>query len=278
LDSGTHLGSGLVPGAWTPPEIDTSRPHPARIYDFLLGGKDNYAVDREAAEAALQVVPEVRAGARANRAFLGRAVRLAAERGIDQYLDLGTGIPGPGNTGDVARATLPRARVAYVDNDPIVTAHTRALLAGADPELTAVVGADVRDPARILADERIRALLDFDRPVAVAMVALLHFITDAEDPAGLVARFTEAVAPGSMLLVSHATAGADPARARNVAKGWSNATAQLLLRSVDEVAGMLTGWELLDPGLVPVPYWRPDGEPPEGSDRILIYGAVGVKV
>jgi len=263
----------------TPEDLgfDITVPHPARIYDYLLGGKDNFAADRQAAQSVIDMVPELPVGARANRAFLGRAVRYAAECGIDQFLDIGTGIPGPGNTGTVARAVHPGARIAYVDFDPIVTTHSRALLAGADPGLTAVVEADVRDPHAILGDARVRALLDFERPVAVVMVALLHFIADAEDPAAIVKAFTDAVPSGSMLLLTHATVGPTPERAKNIAKGWQNATSQLILRSVQEVRALMAGWELVEPGLVQVPHWRPDGVLPEGSDRIHIYGAVGTK-
>ncbi|WP_194908975.1 SAM-dependent methyltransferase [Catenulispora rubra] len=267
----------LAPSTWESTSIDTSKAHPARIYNYFLGGKDNYAVDREAAETALRAVPEVRAGARANRAFLGRAVRNASMAGITQFLDLGTGIPGPGNTGDIARSIHPEARVVYVDNDPIVATHSRALLSGADPALTAILEADIRDPTSILDDPTVAKVLDFQRPIAVLMVALLHFIRDEEDPAGVLATFTDAVAPGSMLVLSHATRGSDPERAKSVASGWTNATSQLVMRSVPEVTQFLDRWSVLEPGLVQVPQWRPDGDVPEGSELIQIYGAVGVK-
>jgi hypothetical protein len=271
------LGDPLIASGWEPASIDTSKAHPARIYDYFLGGKDNYAVDREAAETTLRAVPEVRAGARANRAFLGRAVRYAARAGITQFLDLGTGIPGPGNTGDIARSIHPEARVVYVDNDPIVAAHSRALLAGADPALTAVLQADVRDPGSILGDPAVAAVVDFDCPVAVLMVALLHFVRDEEDPAGVVAAFTDAVPAGSVLVLSHATTGSDPERAKSVASGWNNATSRLIMRSVPEVARFLDRWDVLEPGLVQVPWWRPEEDIPAGSELIQIYGAVGVK-
>ena len=258
-------------------DFDITVPHPARIYDYLLGGEDNYPADRQAAEAAAAVTPDVRSGARANRAFLGRAVRYAAEQGVDQFLDLGTGIPGPGNTGVVARAVNPRARVAYVDFDPLVAARSRALLAEGDPELSAVVQADVRDPHSILGDAAVRAVVDFERPVAVVMAAVLHFVADAEDPVGIVKEFADAVPGGSMLLLSHATFGPALDQAQEVAKNWQNATARLSLRTVEGVRALLAGWELVEPGFVPVPYWRPDGELPEDADRIHIYGAVGIK-
>lgn len=263
---------------WAPPGIDTSVAHPARIYDYLIGGKDHYAVDRAAAEKALAVKPRVRDGAVANRAFLGRAVRTAAaEYGIDQYLDLGTGIPGPNNTGDVARTVHPQARVVYADNDPIVAAHSRALLAGADPALTGVALADVRDPAAVLADPAVGRVLDLRRPVAVMMLAVLHFLTEAEDPAGVVAAFTDAVVPGSVLILSHVSTDPDPELARAVSKAWEGATAMLQPRPLKEIEGFTAGWDVLEPGLTRVSEWRPDAEVPAWTKAFQFYGAVAVK-
>ena len=274
---------GEDPGAllpdWAPPEIDRSKAHPARIYDYLLGGKDNFDVDREAAEVALAAMPELRGMARANRAFLGRAVRHLAESGIDQFLDIGTGIPGPGNTGDVARAIHPDARIVYVDYDPIVSAHSRALLAGADPALTAVVQADLREPKSILEHAAVRQVLDFDRPIAVLLVAVLHFVSDAEDPHGIAAEFVAALPAGSALVVAHASAGREADKSRTAArKGWSNATSQLVLRDKEEIEAFFAGTELVDPGVVIGPAWRPDHEL-DDAERALDfgYGGVGIK-
>ena len=175
-------------------EIDTSKPHPARLYDFYLGGKDNYAADRAAAKQVLRVAPEVRVMARENRAFLRRAVRfLAGEAGIDQIIDIGTGIPTAGNVHQVAEEIAPGTRVVYVDNDPIVHVHANALLTGTGA--TSIVLADLREPEVILAHPKVRELIDFSRPVALLLVAILHFITDAEDPAGILAAFGDALVP-----------------------------------------------------------------------------------
>ncbi|MFD0633990.1 SAM-dependent methyltransferase [Catenulispora yoronensis] len=195
---------------WVPPEIDTTRAHPARIYDAMIGGKDHFEADRRAAELAREHIPQAWGMARANRAFLGRAVRFLAEAGITQFLDIGTGIPGPGNTGEVARHVDPGARVVYVDYDPIVAVHTRALLSGADPELTAVVLADAREPKTILDNSAVRTVLDFEQPIAVLMVALLHFVAPEHDAPALVTQYLDAVAPGSALVLSHITEGDDP--------------------------------------------------------------------
>ena len=270
-------GAALLPD-WEPPEIDRTKAHPARIYDYLLGGKDNFDVDREAAEVALGLMPELRGMARVNRAFLGRAVRHLAEAGITQFLDVGTGIPGPGNTGEVARAVNPDARVVYVDYDPIVSAHSRALLSGADPARTAIVQADVREPKTILDNGTIHAILDFDKPVAVLMVALLHFVSDAEDAHGIAAQFLDALAPGSALVISHASEGHEPGKFGAARSGWNNATSQLVLRDREEIERFFEGTELLEPGVVTIPSWRPD-QALSDEERSLDYGhaAVGIK-
>jgi len=267
---------GVVGAEGAQSEIDRSRPHPARIFDYLLGGKDNFEVDRQAAEAALSARPELRAMARAGRDFLGRTVRYLAESGIDQFLDVGSGIPGPGNTGEMARAVHPDARVVYVDYDPIVSAHSRALLAGADPALTAVVQADVRDPKAILEHDAVRRVLDFDRPIAVLLIALLHFVSDAEDPAGIVAEFVAAMPAGSALVISHASEGHAPGKSHTAArKGWGKATSQIVLRDKKEIEAFFTGTDLAEPGVVIFPAWRPDHEL-DDAERALDFGYAGV--
>ena len=271
-------GSEVVSPDWAPVDIDTSVAHPARMYDYYLGGKDHYAADREAAEKVLAVLPEGRAMALANRAFLGRAVRfLAAEAGIRQFLDIGTGIPGPGSTGETAHAVAPDARIVYVDNDPIVLTHSRALLAGGRPGLTTVVQADLRAPAEILDHPEVRAVLDFDQPVAVLLVAVLHFIKPAEDPAGIVELIKQRLAPGSYLALSHGTGDFDPDRSEAAIRGYDSATAPFVLRDHKEIAGFFDGLDLVEPGVVQLPWWRPDGEVPEDSDRIWLYAGVGRK-
>lgn len=263
-----------------PAEIDTSRPHPARMYDAYLGGKDNYAVDRQAVRRILSRWPEVRLIARANRAFLQRAVRfLAGEAGIRQFIDIGTGIPTAGNVHEVAGQVAPDTRVVYVDNDPIVHVHANALLTGSGA--TTVVLADLRDPQAILAAPALRAHIDFAQPVALLLVAILHFITDAENPAGIVATLRDVLPPGSYLALSHATADFHPpGTEKEAAAAYQNAAAPLLLRARSEVAGYFDGFDLLEPGLVQGPLWRPVGRAPRPRDlaKIGIYAGVGRKI
>jgi hypothetical protein len=261
---------------WVPPEVDPTVAHPARVYDYLLGGKDNFEVDREAAEVAMRAVPAARKTALENRAFLGRAVRFLAEAGVTQFLDVGTGIPGPGNTGEVARAIHPESRVVYVDYDPIVATHARALLAG-DTARTAVVLADVREPGSILDNEAVRALLDFGQPVAVLMVALLHFVTEEEDAPAIVSAFREALAPGSALVITHGTDGGQPERANAARKGWDNAKSRITVRSPERIEALFDGFELVEPGVVNLPRWRPDGEVREDWESIWLHGGVAYK-
>jgi hypothetical protein len=258
-------------------DIDTSRPHPARMYDFYLGGKDNYAVDQEAAREILRAVPEVRDMARENRAFLQRVVRfLVGEAGIRQIIDIGTGIPAAGNVHEVAREVAPDVRVIYIDNDPIVHVHASALLTGAGS--TGIVLADLREPETILAHPRVRELIDFSQPVALLLVAIMHFITDDEHPGRIIAAFRDALPPGSYLALSHGTADFHSQDA--VSHGirvYQRATAPLVLRSHAQVAAFFDGFDLVEPGLVQVPLWRPDGRRPRLRDLtgIGIYGGVG---
>jgi SAM-dependent methyltransferase len=262
---------------WHPPGIDVTVAHPARMYDYYLGGKDNFAADREAADNVMAVLPEGRDMALANRAFLGRVVHFLAEAGIDQYLDIGTGIPNWGNTGEVARQKIPQARVVYVDNDPIVLTHTRALLAGAEGEQTAVIRADLRDPEAILTAPDLTRVLDLERPVAVLLVAVLHFIRDSEDPYAIVSRLIRALAPGSYLVISHGTQDFDPDRAATAVRFYEQATAPFVLRNKPEIQRFFDDLELVDPGLVQIPYWRPDQPVSENTRRIWLYGAVAQK-
>ncbi|MEY9929206.1 hypothetical protein ABH926_003846 [Catenulispora sp. GP43] len=271
------LGEDPLSPGWEPPLIDTTKAHPARIYDCLLGGKDHFDVDRQAAEVVLKALPGAKEMVQENRAFLGRAVRHLVEAGITQFLDIGTGIPGPGNTGDVARSIHPDARVVYVDYDPVVAVHSRALLAGADPALTAIVVADVRDPASILDNAAVRGVLDFDRPIAVLMVALLHFIKPEEDAHGIVAAFRDALPPGSALVISHGTDGGDPQTSAEARKGWDNATSQFTVRDREGITALFDGLELVEPGVVNVPLWRPDGTAREDWAAIWFDGGVGFK-
>ena len=265
----------MRPGqGFTPDEIDTTRPHPARMYDCYLGGKDHYEVDRAAAAEVIKRAPEIRAIARENRAFLGRAVRyLAAERGIRQFLDIGTGIPTAGNVHEVARQAAPGTRVVYADNDPIVHTHANALL-GRDGT-TGIVLADLRDPEAILNDPVTRRLIDFGQPVALLLIAILHFITEAENPAGIIAAFRDALPAGSFLALSHVTGDIRGEAAAGVADVYKGATATVTLRSHEQVTALFDGWGLVDPGVVQVPLWHPDGPLPKNLANLWIYGGVG---
>jgi hypothetical protein len=259
-------------------KIDTSKPHPARMYDAFLGGKDNYAADREAVAQVLQAVPEVRAIARANRAFLQRAVRfLAAEKGIRQFLDIGTGIPATGNVHEVAEQAAEGTRVVYVDNDPIVYVHANALLTGSGT--AEAVLADLRDPEDILAHPKVRGLLATGQPTALLLIAIMHFITDDEDPAGIIATLRDALPPGSFLALSHGTADFHPPEViRQAVAAYDTATAPLVLRSRAQVARFFDGFSLVEPGLVQAPLWRPRVPPrPKSLGKIGIYTGVAEK-
>jgi O-methyltransferase involved in polyketide biosynthesis len=264
------------------PEIDTSKAHPARMYDYLLGGKDNFAADREAIGALLKAVPNARIGARENRAFLGRAVRyLVAEAGIRQFLDIGSGLPTANNVHEVAQAIAPDTRVAYVDNDPIVMAHARALLASHPRGQTAYIQADLHDPDAILKHPSVRATLDFGQPVALVLMAVLHFFPAQDNPESIVSTLLAALPPGSYLVASHVTADYnDPASAADGVQAVQRAGVPILTRTADEFADLvLAGLELVPPGLVPVSEWRPDTEPgllPRPAE-VAYYGVVAAK-
>ena len=263
------------PTGRAPGRLDTGVPHIARVYDYWLGGKDNYAVDREVAERIIATGNPVIANARANRAFLGRAVRhLAADEGIRQFLDLGTGLPSSDNTHEVAQRIAPQARVVYTDNDPIVLAHARALLTGSEAGSTTYIHADVRDIDQIL--EQARLTLDFDRPVAVIMAGLLHCIPDEDDPAGLVATALASLAPGSYLALSQPAADINAngmARAAGVMDQLM--PVKITYRTQEQVERFFKGTELLDPGLVSAPLWRP--EPGADTSPRSIWAGVGRK-
>lgn len=258
-------------------EIDTSRPHPARMYDYYLGGWDNYEVDREAAQRVIDVLPDIIPAARANRDFLHRSVRFLVESGIRQIIDIGTGIPTSPNTHEIAQAAAPDVRVAYIDNDPIVATHAGARLTGAGQ--TGFFLGDVRQPRTILDHPTIGKLIDLDQPVAVLLVAVLHFIKDEEDPAGIVATLRDALPAGSFLVLSHATADFHGSSLPEVFKIYEKATATLNTRPHAEVAGLFDGFDVVEPGVVQIPMWRPDGPDPDPAEvrRIGFYGGVGRK-
>ncbi|NEC67159.1 SAM-dependent methyltransferase [Streptomyces sp. SID9727] len=253
--------------------IDTGRPHSARIYDYLLGGKDNYRVDQQAGDELLAAAAHERAAARAGRAFLERAVRHVVGAGLRQVLDIGTGLPHSPNVHEVALAAAPDVRVAYVDNDPIVVAHADALLRGSG--VVGVALADLRDPQAVVEHPQVREVIDFDRPVALLLTSVLHFLTDAQRPGEVVATLRDALSDGSCLVLSHATD--DFADCRAAQAVYAHATTPLTPRSHAEIEEFLGGFELLAPGLVPVPSWRPDAPSTAPPATIGVYGAVARK-
>jgi S-adenosyl methyltransferase len=259
-----------------PPSFDVSVAHQARIYNYWLGGKDNYAADRKAAEAAVAAYPGVASGARANRQFLARAVRhLAGEGGIRQFLDIGTGIPTANNTHEVAQSVAPGSRIVYADYDPVVLAHARALLDSSDEGSTDYLNADLRDPDTIL--EQAARTLDFSQPVGIMLIAILHAIGDDEDPYAIVAKLLAAVPAGSYLTVSHPASDIDPEKIADATARLNQLSHQhFTLRDHDEVTRFFSGLELLDPGLVRIEDWRPE---PRSELRNLsaVWGGVARK-
>ncbi|MFI6154951.1 SAM-dependent methyltransferase [Kitasatospora sp. NPDC051170] len=264
--------------AGIPADLRPDVPHPARMYDYYLGGKDNFPADRAAAEKALAANPEFRSTARANRGFLTRAVGFVAGLGLDQFLDIGTGIPTAGNTHQIAQSVIPTARVVYVDNDPIVLSHARALMSGAGPGRSTVLQADLREPAALLEAVRAERVLDFERPIALVLAAVLHFLREEDEPYRVLATLLEVLPSGSHLVLSHGTADFIPAAVRDRVTGvYDRATAPLVGRGREEVRAFFDGLELLEPGVVTVPLWRPDAPPAPGAERVSMYGAVARK-
>jgi len=259
-------------------QIDTSKPHTARMYDYYLGGRDNYEVDREAAQHVIDLFPDAVLWARANRDFMQRAVRYLVESGVRQIIDIGTGIPTSPNTHEVAHAVSKDIRVAYVDNDPIVATHAGTRLLGTGN--TGFFFGDMRDPASVLRHPAIGELIDLDQPLALMLVSVLHFVRDDEDPAGMIAAYRDALPSGSHLVLSHGTADFHPDEAVAVAEIYrkKDATAGFSARSHTEVMAFFDGFELIEPGLVQVSLWRPRTEPDPGEVvRTGMYGAIGRK-
>ena len=239
-----------------PEGIDVTHPSVARIYDYLLYGKDNFAADRAAAEKLMESRLDPRRLALANRGFLRRAVRFLAQQGISQYLDLGSGLPTSPSVHEVARDVIPGARVVYVDHDPIVVAHNDALLATRDGVIT--IRADVREPDAVLGNDGLARCLDFDQPVAVLLLSVLHFISHEENAAGIIANFRERLAPGSYLAVSVGTSdGADPEMLAEATQTYAGARMPFTLRSRAQILDLFDGFDLVEPGLVSLPEWRP---------------------
>jgi hypothetical protein len=245
--------------------FDTSVAHIARVYDYWLGGKDNFAADREAAEAAIAANPGVQAGVLANRAFLARAVRyLAGERGIHQFLDIGTGIPSADNTHEVAQSVAAQARIVYVDNDPIVLLHARSLLARNPLGAADYVDSDLRDTGRVLAEAA--RTLDFGKPVAILMLLVLHLIPDSDDPYGIVARLMAAVPPGSYLVLTHVASDVNAEAMAEMAKRLNRMVAEKgTMRDKEAITRFFDGLTLAEPGVVQPQLWRPTGPVPDGN-------------
>jgi hypothetical protein len=267
-------GNGLPPG------IDFSRPHTARMYDYLLGGKDHFAIDRETMEAGLRSWPGARVYARENRKFLARAVEyLAVEAGVRQFLDIGTGLPSANNVHEVAQRAAPDSRVVYVDNDPLVLAHAQALLTSDPSGRTAYIDADLREPETILSHPVVRATLDFSQPIALILVAILHFIPDEDDPGALVSTLMSALAPGSYLVSSHVTAELDPDGVHGLERAYRAGGLWAGARTAEEFGRLVfPGLELVHPGLVLISDWRASGaEPPPLASEVSSNGAVARK-
>ena len=263
-----------MPGS--PTGIDVSVPHPARVYDYWLGGKDNFEADRRAGDAGYAVFPGVLQSVRANRAFLARVVRhLVTEAGVRQFLDIGSGLPTACNTHEIAQHKAPESRVVYVDNDPVVLMHARVLLDSAPEGRTDYLHADARDPGAILAGAA--ATLDFGKPVAVLLLGVLHFLPDDGEVAAILAGLKEAIAPGSYLAVSHLASDINPELMAEFAKRMVEAGVPPgALRDGDQVRGFFDGMEPLPPGVVPVTRWRPDTER-EAAAATMLWGAVAKK-
>jgi hypothetical protein len=262
---------------WRDAGVDPTKPNIARVYDYWLGGHHNLVADRELAEAMATLDPWIPAACKANRAFLGRAVRFLAAHGIRQFLDIGSGIPTAGNVHEVAQAAAPGARVVYVDRDPVAVAMGRKLLAG--NEGAAVVQADFGDLDAILADPTVGRLIDFSEPVAIMLVAILHFVLDAGDPSRIVRRLRDAAVPGSYLVLSHATSQDNQVLAAAAERIYNSRAADGQARSREQIAGFFGDWELADPGLVYAPQWRPSSpdDVPDHPERFWFLAGVARK-
>ncbi|MEV4255604.1 SAM-dependent methyltransferase [Spirillospora sp. NPDC049652] len=275
MTESTELPSAR-PEQWRPSELEERTPSVARMYDFMLGGKDNLGVDRERAREAVAADPLFPRVVRENRAFLGRVARfLAQDCGIDQFLDIGTGLPTQDNVHQIVQRVNPDASVVYVDNDPVVLAHGRALLA--DNNRTTVIQADLRDPSAILSHPDVRRLLDLDRPVALLLLAILHFVPDEAEPHALLDELRDALPSGSYLAITHGSPDLRPDVVHRLEEIYSRTASPALARSREDVARFFGDFEMVDPGLVWVPWWRPEEEPAEDSDLVWFLGGVARK-
>jgi hypothetical protein len=259
---------------WIPAEVDTETPSAARLYDYYLGGGYHFDADRKLAQRIYEVLPETPYMARMNRAFLRRATEFCTRHGIRQFLDLGCGLPTTGAVHEIAQAIDPTASVMYVDNEPVAVAHSELILERNDN--TAVLHADLRDPEYVLNHPITRTMLDFSQPIALLTVAVLHFVSDTDDPARIIGRYRDEMAPGSYFVMSHGTGDTLGEQGRSVVELYRNSQNPGYLRTKAEVAAMLAGFDLVEPGLVFVPAWRPNSpEDAEDAERSSFYGAVG---
>ncbi|MEU4420172.1 SAM-dependent methyltransferase [Actinoplanes sp. NPDC024001] len=260
-----------------PATIDPNRPSAARIYDAFLGGTHNFAADRAVAARAVEMMPQTPLVAQANRAFLRRTVRYAIDHGIRQFLDLGSGIPTMHNVHEVAQAVAPDTRVVYVDIDPTAVLYARHLVDG-DPH-TAVVHGDLQQPKILLAEPEVRDLLDLSRPVAVLMIAVLHFVPDSPLLPAALRAYREAAAPGSLLVISHGAGGSSSAEVDRLADLYNRTGTPLVPRDAEQVARFFEGWRLVEPGLVGVQAWRPGPDEPRLPEPVagVMLGGVGVR-
>lgn len=272
--------AGLAADDYPGPGIDTSRPHPARMYDYYLGGKNHFAADRAVADRALASWPAGRIGLRENRRFLGRAVRyLTAEAGIRQFLDIGSGLPTTNNVHEIAQGIDPSSRVVYVDNDSMVLAHARALLASAPQGRAAYIQADLRSPLDILNSPVTRSVIDFSKPVALMLVAVLHFLAEEDKPETVISTLLDALPSGSYLAASHVTMEHDPVGVGGGQRAYREAGLSMTVRDADEFAPLaFPGLDLVPPGVVLVSEWRPDSSAPRPTPaEVSIYGGVARK-
>lgn len=264
------------PPDWAQTSVDIEKPNAARVYDYLLGGACNFEPDRVFAEQLLTTIPEAEGAARQNRAFLRRAVLFCLEQGVRQFLDIGSGIPTIGNVHEIAQRAAPDCQVVYVDNEPIAVTHSSLLLEGNDT--ADIVEADLLDVDAVLGSASVRRLLDFDQPIAVLMAAVLHFVPDSANPGQAIARYIDAMASGSYLVLSHA-ARVETQRSQDGWRMYDKSTTPGNGRTRDEVAAFLTGMELAEPGVVWAPLWRPDPhmDPPRHPELSMVYATVARK-
>jgi S-adenosyl methyltransferase len=274
------LDDSIFPRETPPPDLRTDVAHSARIYDYILGGKTNYQRDRDAAEQLIAAFPITTTSARANRAFMYRAVRfLAQQHGIDQFLDIGTGIPTSPNLHEVAQAVTPSSRVVYVDSDPIVLAHARALLSSSPAGRTAYLDADLRQPAEVLDSPELARTLDLTRPVALFLLAILHFIPDEADPAAVIRQLVDRLPAGSFLVLNHATYPEETPDNQRAVDVYKQQNISLTTRDRDAILALVPpGLEILEPGLQPLNRWRPELDPTTKTDgNIAILGLIARK-